>query len=166
MIITAPERKEINKDSFSVFLAGTIDSGNSENWQKIICDRFEELIIGVTFFNPRRDVWPSDSDHNEVKRQIQWELEHLDKANLIIMNILPNSKSPISLMEIGMYANSGKLVVFCQENFYRFDNVEEVCNKYNVKLIKYNDITLISRTIIEYYIRNIITELTNSFVVS
>ena len=37
-------------------------------------------------------------------------------------------------MEIGLYANSGKLVVVCPKEFYRYDNVRIVCEKYNIPL--------------------------------
>lgn len=56
------------------------------------------------------------------------------------MNILPESKSPISLMEIGMYCQSNKLLVFCTDKFYRFENVKCVCEKYKIKLIETNKI--------------------------
>lgn len=72
--------------------------------------------------------------------QIKWEHKYLDMSDIIIMNILPNSKSPISLMEIGLYANSGKLLVFCRPEFYRYANVETVCKKYNIPLYNTNNI--------------------------
>ena len=136
-IIIAPSEIKVNKYKTKVFLGGTIDSGNSEDWQKVICKEFinnNEYII----LNPRRDNWPDDGSE-EVIRQIKWEHKRMDEADIIVMNLLPDSKSPISLMEIGMYNESGKLLVFCTDKFYRFDNVKIVCEKYKIELFETND---------------------------
>ena len=67
-----------------------------------------------------------------------------------MMNILPTSKSPISLLELGLYARSShKLIVFCNPNFYRFNNVKQVCKMYNVPLYETNDILVIRNKILE-----------------
>ena len=117
-----------------IFLAGTIDTGDSSDWQNTLIsrlsdDRYQNL--NITIYNPRRDKEFNVDDQEE---QIRWELNHLDKADVILVNILPDSKSPITLMEIGLYANSGKLVVVCPKEFYRYDNVRIVCEKYNIPL--------------------------------
>lgn len=44
----------------------------------------------------------------------------------------PFTKSPISLLELGLFANSGKLHVICQSPFWRKGNVDIVCAKYNI----------------------------------
>lgn len=44
----------------------------------------------------------------------------------------PGSKSPITLLELGLFAKSGKLHVVCTEAFYRYDNVRITCAKYGV----------------------------------
>ena len=46
------------------------------------------------------------------------------------------SKSPITLMELGLFAKSKKLFVVCPDEFYRSGNVQIVCNKYNIPLYK------------------------------
>ncbi len=138
-IITSPSEKKISNNKLKIFLGGTIDSGKSEDWQKKICKKYandKQIIV----FNPRRPEWPSDSDHNEVIRQIKWEHKRMDESDYIVMNILPDSKSPISLMEIGMYCHSNKLLVFCTDKFYRYDNVKVVCEKYDIKLFNTNKI--------------------------
>ena len=60
----------------------------------------------------------------------------MEKADYIIMNFLPGSKSPITLLELGLFAESGKLFVICPDEFYRSGNVQIVCNKYNIPLYK------------------------------
>lgn len=120
----------------TVFLAGTIDNGDSTNWQ-------EELIElckykDITFFNPRRKDWKEELSNKELEYQIKWEQDHLDQADKIVMCLLDNSKSPISLLELGLYAQSGKLLVFCNKEFYRYDNVRLICQKYNIPLYPYD----------------------------
>lgn len=147
-IIVAPSEEKTKSNTIKVFLGGTIDSGNSEDWQKEICKEFinnEDYVI----FNPRRDEWPNEGS-SEVIRQIKWEHKRMDESDIIVINILPDSKSPISLMEIGMYNESGKLLVFCTDEFYRFDNVRIVCEKYNIKLFETNDNKEIVKQILKY----------------
>jgi hypothetical protein len=135
-----------------VFLGGTIDNGESINWQDELigelssCDTVHPIVV----FNPRRSEWPSSDDHSEIDKQINWELSHLEDASLIIMNILGNSKSPISLMEIGLFAKDHKLIIFCEPNFYRFDNVRVVCERYNVPLYQTNEISVIKNKILKF----------------
>lgn len=124
----------------SVFLAGTIDNGDSSNWQEELINKCKDL--NITFFNPRRKEWIQNPTSEDIEKQIKWEQEHLDSANTIIMCLLDNSKSPISLLELGLYARSGKLLVFCNKAFYRYDNVRLTCQKYNIPLYPY-DLALI-----------------------
>lgn len=140
VIIMAPNEPTIpksDKPTFSMFLAGTIDLGKSEDWQKKVCDTVEKLQCRnarLVVFNPRRKEW--SDDEGEMQKQIKWELNHMEKADMIIMFIAKGSKSPISLMELGIHAKEKKLVVFCSESFYRFENIEETCKFYNIPLVK------------------------------
>lgn len=128
----------------SIFLAGTIDNGSSDDWQsKLInrlCDTCLDYGKDTIIYNPRRKQWDSEAGHHEIQRQIAWEQEYLDKADLIVMNLLPDSKSPISLMELGQYANSGKLIVFCPNIFYRYENVKFLCEKFYIPLVDHQSI--------------------------
>lgn len=130
--------KTLFKKHKSVFLAGTIDNGTSENWQQQVIDELGRLGLGekIVVFNPRRDYWNPNSDTEALEKQILWEQEHLDKADLIVMIFKGNSKSPITLLELGLYAKSKKLVVFCTDSFYRYTNVKLTCKKYHIPLVK------------------------------
>lgn len=131
-----------------LFLAGTIDAGNSNNWQKDYIQQMTQLAFDVSccrsdekgydadkdvilIYNPRREKYPEDNSY-ELEYQIQWELDSLELCDSIYMNILPDSKSPITLMELGLYARSGKLKVVCPKEFYRYENVKQVCKKYHI----------------------------------
>mgnify|MGYP001605977377 CR=1 FL=1 len=141
-IYTAPE---INVDSIkyekSIFLAGTIEMGNSHDWQKEACELIEMQLDQRSFkkiciYNPRRTKWESNleqSIYNMIfNQQVNWELDCLDKSTHIIMYFDKNSKSPISLLELGLFAKSGKLHVICPEGFYRKGNIDIVCNNYRI----------------------------------
>lgn len=122
-----------------IFLAGTIEMGKSDDWQQKVVRYFKEAFT-TTILNPRRDEWDDswkqEFDNPEFFKQVSWELDAMDKADIIIMNLLPDSKSPISLLELGLYAKSRKIFVCCPDEFYRSGNVQIVCNKYNIPLFR------------------------------
>ena len=140
MIIITPEtivNKGANKlNAKSVFLAGTIDNGDSLNWQDKIIMELINLGIECEVFNPRREHWNPNPTKEDMEAQIKWEQDHLDRADIIAMVLLDDSKSPISLLEMGLYANTNKLIVFCTPNFYRWDNVRLTCEKYHIELVQ------------------------------
>ena len=87
---------------------------------------------------PRRDDWNKDwkpvrSDKN-FRIQVEWELNALEQADYIIMYFAPQSQSPISLLELGLYAKTKKLLVVCPEGFWRKGNVDIVCEKYKIEM--------------------------------
>ena len=136
----------------NLFLGGSIDNGEAVDWNLALINELNSCDINrpIMIYNPRREKWDANSDSKEVDKQIEWELYHLERANLIIMNILGNSKSPISLMELGLFARSGKLIVFCNPSFYRYENVKIVCKTYGVPLYDTNDILVIKNKVLEY----------------
>ncbi|AXT56040.1 nucleoside 2-deoxyribosyltransferase domain-containing protein [Aquimarina sp. MMG015] len=135
-IITAPTKIELDKN-LSVFLAGSIEVGVAERWQDIVIN--ELLEYDVTLLNPRRASWDASwkqtIDNPVFKEQVDWELEALEKAEMIIMYFDKNTKSPITLLELGLFARSGKLIVCCPDEFWRKGNVAIVCERYEVKQV-------------------------------
>ena len=47
----------------------------------------------------------------------------------------PNTISPITLLELSIYAKDKRLVVYCPRKYFRWTNVEFVCRKYGVKQV-------------------------------
>jgi hypothetical protein len=130
----------------SVFLAGTIEMGASEDWQTYAIgklDRFASVI-----YNPRRSDWDSswrqEIDEPNFNTQVNWELDHIDKADIVIMYFAPGTKSPITLLELGIVAARypEKLHVCCPEGFWRKGNVDIVCNRFGVKMYESLDVML------------------------
>lgn len=137
MDVIKPEQKDkwYAADSVKIFLAGSIEMGKAEDWQAMIPELFKDR-QNLTFFNPRRDDWDSSWEQKEsnpqFNYQVNWELNHLDKADIIFMYFSPETTSPISLLELGLYANLEKLIVCCPNDFYRKGNVDIVCSRFNI----------------------------------
>jgi hypothetical protein len=123
------------RGDMTVFLAGSIEMGKAEDWQSMIPGLFKNR-GNLTFFNPRRDDWDSSWEQKEsnpeFNKQVNWELDHLEKADLIFMYFSPETTSPISLLELGLYADSDKIIVCCPDGFYRKGNVDIVCAVYDI----------------------------------
>jgi len=47
----------------------------------------------------------------------------------------PASRAPITLLELGLHARSGKLVVGCPPEFWRRGNVEAVSARFAIPLV-------------------------------
>ena len=125
-------------NSFSVFLAGSIELGSAENWQTFV--ERELSGIHIVILNPRRDNWDSswlqDKPNSKFREQVEWELSALETASIIAMYFEPGTKSPVSLLELGLFARSGKMVVCCPEGFWRKGNVDIVCERYGVDQVE------------------------------
>lgn len=117
------------KRTISVYLAGSIDF---ENWQ----EQMEEKLANenVVILNPRRDAWDIDweqsIDNPKFMEQVEWELDALESCDIIAMYFDPKTKSPISLLEFGMFARSRKLIVCCPEGFWKKGNLEIVAKRF------------------------------------
>lgn len=137
MILVKPPERGISWQGRGVFLAGSIEMGAAENWQA----RVEKLLADTpwTVFNPRRDDWDptwEQSIHNQhFHGQVSWELDAIEWADQVIMYFDPNTKSPITLLELGLLARGSpsKLIVVCPEGFWRKGNVDIVCERYGVR---------------------------------
>ncbi len=118
-----------------IFLGGSIEMGRAEEWQKPLV----ESLAGyeVMLLNPRRTDWDSSwrqtKDNPQFRAQVEWELGALAQSDHIVMYLDPSTKSPISLLEIGLHARSGKLLVVCPSGFWRKGNVDIVCEKYGIQ---------------------------------
>ncbi|MDY8137759.1 nucleoside 2-deoxyribosyltransferase domain-containing protein [Aquimarina sp. 2201CG5-10] len=132
-IITAPTKIELDKN-LNVFLAGSIEVGVAERWQDKVVKELSEA--NVTLLNPRRASWDSswkqEIENPIFKEQVDWELDALELADIIIMYFDKETKSPITLLELGLFARSGKLLVCCPEGFWRKGNVDVVCERYKI----------------------------------
>lgn len=137
MIIKAPKKFIDYLNKPSVFLSGSIEMGEAEDWQARIEKELNKLDILI--LNPRRDdwdiSWKQDINNIQFKEQVEWELKAQEKSNIIALNFVVGTKSPITLLELGLFAGTGKLIVHCPEGFWRKGNVDIVCRRYKIKQV-------------------------------
>ena len=118
-----------------VFLAGSIEMGLAENWQTRVIRALENR-DNIIVFNPRRNDWDSSweqsQDNPRFSEQVSWELKHLEIADVILVYFDPKTKSPISLLELGLF--SRKAIVCCPHGFWRKGNVDIVCMRYHIPM--------------------------------
>jgi hypothetical protein len=136
-VIVPPNPFDQTSPDYQVFLAGSIEMGNAALWQ----DQVIELLkpYNGTIYNPRRpewdDSWKQEIENKQFLEQVSWELTAMESSDIILMYLDPATKSPISLLELGLHANDNKLVVYCPKGFWRKGNVDIVCERYNVPQI-------------------------------
>jgi hypothetical protein len=120
-----------------IFLAGSIEMGQAENWQERVARELSDA-PNLTILNPRRDDWDNSWTQSiadpRFRKQVEWEIAAQEMADLIFMYFAPDTKAPITLLELGLFARSGKLIVVCPDGFWRKGNVEVVCQHYGVQL--------------------------------
>ena len=136
-VIQAPG--PIPKEIACIFLAGSIEIGAAENWQQKVIRRLQEQDSQYVILNPRRDDWDSSWEEKisnpQFNEQVNWELQGLEQAQLVLMYFDPATKSPITLFELGLIAQMDpkKLIVVCPAGFWRKGNVDVVCERYHIR---------------------------------
>jgi hypothetical protein len=121
----------------SVFLAGSIEMGQAEDWQARMTHALNDL--DVMILNPRRDEWDASWEQSmsnrQFRAQVEWELDGLEKASMVAIYFAPATRSPVTLLELGLCARNGRLLVCCPEAYWRRGNVEVVCARFDVPLL-------------------------------
>ncbi|KAK4135111.1 hypothetical protein BT67DRAFT_291567 [Trichocladium antarcticum] len=134
-IYTPPGRPEIPARKTSFFLAGTTAG---EDWRSSLINSVLHLPIIV--FNPLRRDWDSswreDATFGPFREQVEWELEMQEKADAIVLYFGPGTDAPVSLLELGLCARSGKAVVACHKDYKKRGNVQIVCRRFGIELVE------------------------------
>lgn len=145
--IITPKDKDIENYDFSIFLAGSIEMGKARHWQDIVVDSFKKQYkdyskqLDWIFFNPYLKDW-DNTIGNTIKdkkfyHQVSWEWEHLLKSDLVVFNFEPETKSPISMLELGAMASlEKKIVVCCPKKFWKIGNIEFIADYYSIPLVE------------------------------
>ena len=135
-VITAPHPFSNVNIYPKIFLAGSIEMDRADHWQNKLVDSLQDYT--ALLLNPRRECWDSSwtqsIDHPQFREQVEWELNGLEQSDIIIVYFDPKTQSPITLLEVGLYAKSGKILLCCPDGFWRKGNIEIVCNRYNIPL--------------------------------
>lgn len=134
IIIRPPQALDTAPQKPSIFLGGSIEMGKADDWQAYVGNKMENF--DIVLWNPRRLAWDSSwkqsIDNPIFKEQVDWELDALEKADMILFHFEPNTKSPITLLELGLFAQSGKCLVHCPTGFWRKGNVDIVCHRHQI----------------------------------
>lgn len=139
--IKAPEK--VNWDTAAtdpiIFLAGSIEMGTAEQWQKTTKDYLQKHLPGdAVLLNPRRDDWDSSwvqsIKNKQFKQQVNWELEGMERSDYTFMYFSPGTKSPITLLELGLHCPypDNQTIVVCPDGFWRKGNVDVTCEYFNI----------------------------------
>ena len=137
MQILKPPTPLIISQRPAIFLAGSIAMGAASAWQTEV-----ELALhdhAGTILNPRRDAWDAtweqSIDFAPFHEQVTWELDAQEQADLIAMYFDPATQAPITLLELGLFAHTGKVIVCCPTGFWRKGNVDIVCQRYTIPTV-------------------------------
>jgi hypothetical protein len=121
-----------------IFLAGSIDGNTAERWQSRVVATLAHQ--PGTILNPRRDDWDAswkeDIGNPQFRAQVDWELHAQEAADRILMYFVPGTRAPITLLELGLFARTGKLVVCCPPGFWKKGNVDVVCEMLHVAQVE------------------------------
>lgn len=121
-----------------IFLAGSIEMGTAEKWQDKVTAELKET--NAIVFNPRRDEWDSSweqtKENLQFRQQVEWELRAISSAYIVFFYFDPSTKSPISLLELGLCLGDGtrNVIVCCPPTFYRKGNVDITCERCGIRV--------------------------------
>ncbi|KAI1089829.1 hypothetical protein F5B19DRAFT_355245 [Rostrohypoxylon terebratum] len=137
-IILAPS-EEPYRGIMSVFLAGITTRTDERDWREVLSESL--LDLPLTVINPYRSNWNSTWQENiecdDFRKQVEWELEKQDSADIIVFYFHPATEAPISLLELGLCMRTPqKAIVVCPEGYKKRGNVQIVCRKYGLETVE------------------------------
>lgn len=130
-IINAPDKYTPGTETpIKVFLGGTIAFGKASLWQHKLAndDAFKDQ--DIVWFNPRREQW----DGMDAKEQVEWEIAMQKESHIRVYYFEKGFVSPITLMEVALFANEFTIVC-CEEDYMYRENLLVVQSMYNFTLV-------------------------------
>jgi hypothetical protein len=128
-MIIKPPQKFSHVELTKVFLAGSIEMGQAEDWQSIASKYLDDEKVCV--LNPRRDSWDASWEQNLSNKpfvdQVQWEIKGIKEAALVLFYFVPHTKSPITIGEFYYSLGRKNMIVCCPEGFWRKGNIDIMC---------------------------------------
>lgn len=138
--IKAPDTWDYHYYKPKLFLAGSIEMGQAAEWQSQVIAALAEFEGEI--LNPRREHWDANwsqsKDNPPFAQQVNWELAGLKRAEYVLFYFDPNTKSPVTMLELGIILatadNYAGVYVVCPAGFYRKGNVDITCKRFYVKV--------------------------------
>jgi len=121
-----------------VFCAGSIEMGAASDWQAQVAAKL--TATPGTLLSPRREEWdaswPQTPDFAPFNEQVTWELDGiLDHADLLFFHFEAGTRSPITLLELGLALGRGlPAVISCPPEFWRHGNVVITANRFGERV--------------------------------
>ncbi|KAI5861461.1 hypothetical protein GGS23DRAFT_598613 [Durotheca rogersii] len=135
-VVFAPSQ-EPHRGIKSVFLAGTTTRTDDRDWREVLAESLADLPL--TIINPYRadwdKSWREDAACAPFREQVEWELEMQEKADIVVFHFHPATEAPISLLELGLCARTGKAIVVAPEGYTKRGNVQIVCQKHGLEMV-------------------------------
>ena len=75
------------------------------------------------------------------RNQVEWEIDHMKEADLVVVYLAAEGLSAVSLLELGLCAartenGHGRVIVCCEPGYARRGNVQVVCARYGIGLLE------------------------------
>lgn len=131
-----PEEKPAHLTT--IFLAGPTEVTWREPFLSFLASAANSL-DGLTIYDPFQPRWDSSwredyaTDAN-FRAQTDWEMDRMNSATVVVVYFAERSMAPVSLLELGLVARSGRAVVGCERGFWKRGNVQAVCKRLDVPL--------------------------------
>ncbi|KAI2633351.1 hypothetical protein GGS21DRAFT_130767 [Xylaria nigripes] len=136
-IIFAPSR-EPARGVKSVFLAGSTSPTDDRNWRESLIELLADQPF--TIYNPQRpswdETWLENISFEPYRTQVEWELDMQEVADMVVLYFHPATKAPVSLLELGLSARTGKVIVVCPEGYWKRGNVQIVCKRHGIEMVE------------------------------
>ncbi|WP_152594432.1 nucleoside 2-deoxyribosyltransferase domain-containing protein [Cellulophaga sp. E6(2014)] len=133
MVFTSETALPIKEsDQRYIFLAGSMASKHTINWRNQVVN---SLRNSYQFLDPTKEHHDT-LNATQMKKHVEWELDAMAMADIVLLNFLPKALSPISLVELGLYVNTKKLYVVCPKAFYKSSYVLTLCERYHTPTFK------------------------------
>jgi hypothetical protein len=121
-----------------VFLAGSIEQDQAMRWQVPVTQALLAQRPDLVIVNPRRThwdpTWSQKPGDEPFTGQVNWELDYLTLADHALFVFDPQTRSPISLLELGIMLGRApdRVIVACPEGFWRHGNVVITAQRWGV----------------------------------
>lgn len=134
---TPPENYTLDHGQISIFLAGTVSTDKATDWRTRLTKDLS-YDTRIVIINPVREDWDSSwkedpTSGTKFREQVEWELNSLETADILVFYFEDDSTSPVTMLEFGLHARDHRNVfVRCSKKFYKYGNIKIICDKYGI----------------------------------
>lgn len=119
----------IPTSGIKIFLAGSIDQPARNNWRELAIAHIQTSWFSasnnqdsITIYSPRRsdNEWTVDMENE----QAAWDMSMLSMVDYVILHLTGTTISPVSLLELGLFARNPNLYLSIDDSYMRKHVVE------------------------------------------